>query len=304
MRRQSGTPPRQPFRIQCGGSDQEAPRSSSSTSDFAALRTAVVAEAARPSYQSGHLPSSLLKHCYREIGAGGFTRLDNQLLFFQRVRSLVLPTSIVLDFGAGRGVWAESLPPGSYKARSMRLTNDVKLVLGCDIDPVVLNNPWLDAAILMEGNSGIPLPDASVDVIVSTSVFEHLATPESIAAELDRVLRPGGWICALTPSRYGYLSVGASLLPDTWHERILNVLQPFRQTADVFPTFYRLNSRRQLRRVFPAQRWTDYSYHWSGPPGYHAGRPAIAWFLHGLDRLLPAPLQRYMHIFLHKEPAR
>ena len=262
----------------------------------------LVANVALPSSNSAHLPKSLARLAYREIGAGGFPRTDNHLLFFQRVRSLLRPTSVVLDFGAGRGVWAESLPPPSFKADVMRLKGDVALVIGCDIDPVVFENPWLDLAILVEPNGTLNLPDASVDLIVSTAVFEHLATPRAIAAELDRVLRPGGWLCALTPSRYGYLSIAASLIPNRWHRRVLSYLQPFRSAVDVFPTFYRLNSREQLHRTFPRPHWTDYSYYWSGPPGYHCGIAPVAWFLHGIDRMLPGPMQRYIHIFLHKPP--
>lgn len=40
---------------------------------------------------------------FPEIAAGGFSRVDGTVQFWQRVRALVRPESVVLDFGAGRG---------------------------------------------------------------------------------------------------------------------------------------------------------------------------------------------------------
>jgi ubiquinone/menaquinone biosynthesis C-methylase UbiE len=45
----------------------------------------------------------------------------------------------------------------------------------------------------------IPLPDHSVDMVMSTQVIEHIADHEKAAAEFDRVLRPGGHAIITTP---------------------------------------------------------------------------------------------------------
>lgn len=46
----------------------------------------------------------------------------------------------------------------------------------------------------------IPWPTASVDVVVSNMVFEHIDAFEPALAEIDRVLRPGGVFLNLFPS--------------------------------------------------------------------------------------------------------
>lgn len=49
----------------------------------------------------------------------------------------------------------------------------------------------------------LPLADASVDCITHIGSLEHYMAPERGAAEIARVLRPGGRACVLVPNAYG-----------------------------------------------------------------------------------------------------
>ena len=40
----------------------------------------------------------------------------------------------------------------------------------------------------------LPFPDASFDVVISWSVFEHVSDPVAVLSEIHRVLRPGGYM--------------------------------------------------------------------------------------------------------------
>lgn len=54
-------------------------------------------------------------------------------------------------------------------------------------------------ADLTIGESGeLPLPDASVDAVLSSQVLEHVADPAAYLAEAHRVLRPGGTLILST----------------------------------------------------------------------------------------------------------
>jgi SAM-dependent methyltransferase len=49
-----------------------------------------------------------------------------------------------------------------------------------------------DATLELRGDGTVPLPDGSVDAVVSTQVLEHVADPRDYLEECYRVLRPGG----------------------------------------------------------------------------------------------------------------
>lgn len=46
------------------------------------------------------------------------------------------------------------------------------------------------------------LPDASVDVITSSHVMEHVADPVSLISEMRRILRPGGAVLTVVPTQF------------------------------------------------------------------------------------------------------
>lgn len=50
----------------------------------------------------------------------------------------------------------------------------------------------------------IPLPDASVDVIVSFETIEHMVAHDAFMAEVDRLLAPGGLFIISSPNRVEY----------------------------------------------------------------------------------------------------
>ncbi|MFL5845929.1 MAG: FkbM family methyltransferase [Solirubrobacteraceae bacterium] len=62
-----------------------------------------------------------------------------------------------------------------------------------DADYLAADLPGNDQATLTIAPDGtVPVPDASVDVVISTQVLEHVAYPALYLAECERVLKPGG----------------------------------------------------------------------------------------------------------------
>jgi ubiquinone/menaquinone biosynthesis C-methylase UbiE len=121
-------------------------------------------------------------------------------------------------------------------------------VIGIDLDPVGAANPLLDEFRLISSEKW-PLDDASVDLAVSDFVLEHVDDPSAFAAELARVMRPGGVFVGRTVSRHSPLSAVARAVPNDSHSRWLRHLQPCRQERDVFPTRYLMNTERTLKSL-------------------------------------------------------
>lgn len=247
----------------------------------------------------GFEPSPTLSRLYPEARVGGFSRMDGQVEFYTRVNALVGPESRVLDFGAGRGQWW--FEPIAETSRRLRLLKGrVAEVVGCDVDPVVRENPTLDAAYVMPLGEPTPFEDASFDLVIADYVLEHVTHEDApaIAAEMMRVLRPGGWLAARTPNKWGMIGVGARAVPNSLHTRVLGRLQPGRKAEDVFPTRYAMNTRPALRELFAPHEVVVYGH--TSEPTYF-GQSVAAWRAAALlGRLTPPPLAATLMVFVQK----
>jgi hypothetical protein len=93
--------------------------------------------------------SDIVSIFYPENRAGGFSRCDGTVQFYQRVHALLRPKCVVLDFGAGRG--AAYYQDSSFYRKSLRdLRSERRLIVGADVDPIVSTNPYLDEAVVLD----------------------------------------------------------------------------------------------------------------------------------------------------------
>jgi ubiquinone/menaquinone biosynthesis C-methylase UbiE len=103
----------------------------------------------------------------------------------------------VLDLACGEGFGA------AFLARR------AATVVGVDIDGETLVHArrmyyQANLRFLTGSASSIPLPDASVDVVVSFETIEHLDDHEAMLAEFQRVLTPGGVLFISSPNKLVY----------------------------------------------------------------------------------------------------
>ena len=108
--------------------------------------------------------------------------------------------ALILDIGSGRGIFAKNLAESGFK------------VIGIDFEGSVVNSAneevkaWgLEGKLkFMEANAlDIPLADASFDGVCDFGMFENLYKEDwpKYAAEVARVLKPGGYYLNVSSSR-------------------------------------------------------------------------------------------------------
>jgi SAM-dependent methyltransferase len=93
-------------------------------------------------------------------------------------------------------------------------------------------------------------------MVISRSVIEHLENPAQTFHEFSRVLRPGGKVVIVTPNKYDYVSIIASLTPYGVHRRLAAKVFQIPED-DVYPTLYRANTISALRKIFHSTGMTE-----------------------------------------------
>jgi len=98
----------------------------------------------------------------------------------------------VADLGCGSGVFSELLQRAGYDC------------VGLDISPklIALGRSKYPNVEFLEGDvERLPFPGASLDGVLLSGIVHHLPDPSRCAAEVFRVLRPGGRFVAFDPNR-------------------------------------------------------------------------------------------------------
>lgn len=236
---------------------------------------------------------------FPEVGAGGYTSRDGSIEFYTRINALINPGAYLLDFGAGRGSW--DTPETPAWVRDLRRFHAAGRIVACDIDLAVGSNPAPEA-VVTHPDGQLPFREHAFDIIVADFVFEHLKDPSTTAVELDRVLSPGGWLCARTTNRHSLPALAARLIPNSKHVRVLSKVQPGRCADDVFPTEFKANSMKEIRRLFPTDRFKHYSYFYEPEPAYYFGRATLLRLLERISKMLPNQFKSNIFVFLEKLP--
>jgi SAM-dependent methyltransferase len=96
-----------------------------------------------------------------------------------------LTGALVLDVGGGAG----------YLAKAFRERGAHCFVAEPDTTELSWRGPRPDGAVIGDGYA-LPIRTAAVDLVASSNVLEHVASPHEMLVELARVTRPGGhlWV--------------------------------------------------------------------------------------------------------------
>jgi SAM-dependent methyltransferase len=264
---------------------------SATLTDDAATAGGRASRRGRPDPKARYFPESRF---------GGYSDIDQLVVFYTRVRSLLEPSFTVLDIGCGRGKHAQERTARS----SLKILNDhCQTVIGIDVNPAARDNPFVDQFHLIGANSRWALPDASVDLAVSDYVLEHVENPDLFFSECHRVIRPGGYLCMRTTNALSYFGVAARVIPDGLHPAIVQqaYVNP-RKEEDVFPTVYRCNTVHAVRRALDRHGFQHCVYGYQSDPA-HFGFSRALYFLGVVhQRLAPRRIRTSIFVFAQRRP--
>lgn len=158
------------------------------------------------------------------------------------VDRLVNHESRWLDVGGGKTIFP------NHRALSCDLAERCELLVGVDPSENILQNDLVDeqAHMTIEQYQ----TDEVFDLATLRMVAEHISDPESVIESLNRLMRPGGCVVIYTPNKWSLMSMVASIIPDNLHASVVRIFSPRRQDEDVFPTCYKMNTKRTLRSLF------------------------------------------------------
>ncbi|MBT3193518.1 MAG: class I SAM-dependent methyltransferase [Verrucomicrobia bacterium] len=246
------------------------------------------------------MQKDLVRQYYPETEFGGFTNASPVVSFYNRVNAMLHQESVVLDVGCGRGGWEET--DIEYLRQLQTLKGKCQKVIGIDVAAAGAENPTLDEFRRIDPNlAHWPVATGEVDIVVSDSVLEHIETPQTFFDECHRVLKPNGILCIRTFNVRHYVGIISRLLPNRLHTSALNVAQPSRQEEDVFPTFYRCNTPRSMRKILRKSGFQGCVYSQEPNSAYLAFSSLTYWASVVYQRLAPPPLRWNILAFARRQ---
>jgi len=186
----------------------------------------------------------------------------------------------VLDIACGEGYG------------SAMLAQTARQVTGVDISPAAVNHAQRkyarDNLRFATGScAAIPLPDRSVDMVVSFETIEHHTEHEQMLREIRRVLRPNGLLVMSSPDKAEYSDKPGYRNP--FHVKEL-YKEEFRTLLAAHFRHVRLLGQRVMRgSLLVDEEETGSLSRWSETPGAAAKRPCpVYWIGLATDADLPS----------------
>ncbi len=168
------------------------------------------------------------------------------MVYVQLLSKLVTAGAAWLDAGCGHQVFKIS-----SAHEEAQIVSRTTLAVGCDLDRQALQAHRSIKLRACCDLRRLPFGSEAFDVVTLNYVAEHLEESQATFAELSRILRPGGRLVVVTPHALGYFvrlsRVGRKLLPESLVRKFIR-LREYRSPEDIFPTFYRANTREDLLR--------------------------------------------------------
>ena len=168
---------------------------------------------------------------------------NSQYAYGKVLSRLVTSEADWLDLGCGHQLFPDWMP--DWAEQEAQIMDRANSVTGIDLDDSAIRRHKHITRRVVGDLHRLPFKNASFHLVTANVVVEHIADPALLLAEAHRVLHPGGLFLFHTPNFLSYGTLAAAFLPQSWKNRLALLLQG-RKEEDVYPTFYRINTRRAI----------------------------------------------------------
>lgn len=164
------------------------------------------------------------------------------------VDSLVTEGIAWMEVGCGRFLFP------SNQQLAKKLAARAGRLCGIDPDETIHENPLIHEAIQAPIDEYRGQQD--FDLITMRMVAEHIEHPSALAEAAASILKPGGLLVIYTVNKYSPVPLVTSVVPFALHNPVKSVLWGS-QAKDTFPTQFRMNTRKALRKTLEAEGFEE-----------------------------------------------
>ena len=159
---------------------------------------------------------------------------DSVTLYKNLVRGYITKDTVLLEAGCG------------FSNNNADLYKEAKKVIGVDSCKEFLKMNITIPNLIHSSLTDIPsIKDSSIDLIISSWVFEHVSDPSAMISEFKRILKPKGKIIFLTPNKLNYIIIANRFFPNFIKKYAIKKISE-NLTVDPMKTFYRFNSKKDI----------------------------------------------------------
>jgi ubiquinone/menaquinone biosynthesis C-methylase UbiE len=180
---------------------------------------------------------------------------EESIVLYRDMIDELVEDKVVLDIGCGHG---DLLEEAFKKAKD---------TYGIDPDIKAIERNKFIKHLQVADAENLPFQDNFFDIVTMAWVVEHLEHPEVVLKEINRVLKPGGFVCFLTPNKLNYNVWIIRAIPHIFHDFLTRTLYG-RQENDTFKVQYRMNTPKEVEMLMGKSGFVRNALILNGDPSY------------------------------------